>query len=249
MVCLGAYTRLASLFQAAEKEYEGVVLFGRSTDTLDIWGRTTVRSDVPRDIAEKVAMALPAFKNGYLQEVPRYSAAKLRGDSFHRLARQGIETPPRHKWVAIHHAEAWPESRSHRRFGFRLVTGSGFYVRAWAKDLGDAVGVQAMLARLVRTRVGPYGLETAVTLDELGQGSLDQRVVKNAGAVPWIPAVSVDADVFTRLCRGQAQAAPEGQRDGPVAVVDRDGSLGLIARHEGGSIHPWIVLRTGEYAG
>ncbi|MBN1426576.1 tRNA pseudouridine(55) synthase TruB [Candidatus Fermentibacteria bacterium] len=244
VVCLGAYTRLAALFQATPKEYEGVVLFGRSTDTLDLQGRTILRCYVPEDLPQRVAAALPAFCGGYLQEVPRYSAAKHGGVAFHRLVRKGMETPLRRKWVELHRAEVLPDCRSRRRIRFKLVTGSGFYVRAWAKDLGDALGIPALLARLTRTRVGSYRMETSVALEELERGSLARHILRDAAAIPWVPVVNADDDAFDRLCHGQAQELP-GERCGETAaVVNESGCLGLIAHAQGSVLQPWIVLKT-----
>ena len=242
VLCLGAYTRLVSLVQATEKEYEGVVLFGRSTDTFDLDGRTVRRSPVPNGLPERVMAASALFAGSFQQDVPRFSAAKWEGKALCRWARSGIETPRRHKTVHVHAVEVWPTGRSRRRFGFRLVTGSGFYVRSWANDLGQAVGVPAVLARLCRTRVGPFTLTEAVPLEKLDATSLPPSVRTGTGAVPWIPAVTVDPAAFAQLCHGAPQVSPPDSPEGVVAVLDAQGKLGLVAQAGGGLLQPQTVL-------
>lgn len=242
VVCCGAYTRLSFLFEATDKEYEGILLFGRTTDTLDLEGHTECRAAVPDDIVERVAVALPAFVGTYMQEVPRYSAAKWGGRPFHRWARAGADTPARIKPVDLRAAEVWPVSRSHRRVAFRVVTGSGFYVRAWARDLGRAVGIPALLARLHRIRVGPYEAASAVPLDRVCPSTVAAAVVADARAFPWLPVATVDGDALGRLSHGVPQPAPHAYREGLVAVVGPGGKLGLVAEARAGVLYPRVVL-------
>jgi tRNA pseudouridine55 synthase len=243
VICLGTYTRLASLFLDTEKEYAGTVLFGRSTDSFDLAGRTMLRARVPADIVPRATEVLPSFIGTYLQEVPRYSAAKWAGKAMHKWNRSGVETPARHKQVRLHEAEIHADARSRRRIAFRLVTGSGFYVRSWARDLGAAVGVPAVLARLIRRRVGPYALEQSVEMERLSFPVLEERLVRGAPAIGWIPAVVVASGLLARLVQGERQPAPERHAEGRVAVVDDTGTLRAIASIQAGVLHPRVVLR------
>ncbi len=240
VVCVGAYTRLAELFTDTDKEYEGVVLFGRATDTLDLDGATVARARVPDRIVERVREVIPSFLGTHSQEVPAYSAAKWRGTPLYRWARAGVVPPPRAKEVRLFEAEVWPHPRSRRRVRFRVVTGTGFYVRAWVRDLGRAIGVPAVLGRLCRTRVGPYDLSQAIPLERADRSMIAAHLVRGAEAIPWLPRAVVDATTFRRLRSGASHEWAIA--DGLVAVVDEGGTLGLIARARDGLLHPHIVL-------
>ena len=111
-----------------------------------------------------------------------------------------------------------------------VVCSTGTYVRALARDLGAMLGVGGSLTRLRRTRVGPYDLSLARTLDELAE-ALD--VVPLAEAVTAaFPTREVDAESAARLVHGGG-LAPSG-RPGPVAVLAVDGTfLALVEDREG----------------
>ena len=117
---------------------------------------------------------------------------------------------------------------------------SGTYVRALARDLGAALGVGGHLTALRRTRVGPYGLDVARTLDSLAD---DFAVVPMADAArAAFPARELDADEARRLVHGQRLAAV-GLGEQPVAAFAPDGSLVAIVSETGPTARPLLVLQ------
>jgi len=101
---------------------------------------------------------------------------------------------------------------------------AGTYVRAFARDLGEALSVPAHLAGLVRTRVGSVGLEDAVPLDALA----DDPGIAEADALP-LPSVRLSADDAARVRQGQRLPVGTVPGEGAVALLDPEGRLAAIA--------------------
>jgi tRNA pseudouridine55 synthase len=119
--------------------------------------------EVPSE--EQVRQALTHFQGTTEQRPPAFSAIKVRGRAAYRLARKGREIELPSRKVEVKEIElleyAWPH------VDVRLVTGPGFYVRSFARDLGDLLGTGAYMEELERIRVGPYTKERAARLADL----------------------------------------------------------------------------------
>jgi len=122
-----------------------------------------------------------------------------------------------------------------------VVCSSGTYVRALARDLGAALGVGGHLTALRRTRVGPYGLARAHTLDELAD-DLGVLPLADAAAAAF-PVHRVDAQAATRLGHGMPLDALGIQ--GPVAVLDPQGALVALVQDTGPHAKPLAVFAAG----
>jgi tRNA pseudouridine55 synthase len=116
---------------------------------------------------------------------------------------------------------------------------TGTYVRALARDLGESLGVGAHLVALRRTRVGPFTLEDARTLDNL---AADFAVLPLAAAVAAsFPRHDVDATTARRIAQGQ-RLAPVGLGAGPVGVFGPDGSVVALVEERDDAVRPIVVF-------
>ncbi len=168
MLCVGGATKFARYLSGMDKTYRAVVSFGRATDSCDGDGETVAQYDgdlAQAVTAEKLGCALPKFTGKFNQTPPAYSAKKVNGKAAYRLARQGIE--PRLKPVAVRVDKIIMIRCEPPEVELELSCSAGFYLRALARDLGRELGTGAYLKSLVRTKVGPFGLEQAVDLDKL----------------------------------------------------------------------------------
>ncbi len=167
--CLGRATKLAGLMLDADKQYVATVKFGVETDSGDLTG--VVVSDQGSDFKppqrEELERVLARFVGRVEQVPPMTSALKHQGKPLYHYARQGIEIerPPRE--VSIHQLGLREFDGTHAKL---LVDCSkGTYVRTLAQDIGRALGVGAHLIALERTRIGPFSLKDAWTLEDLEQ--------------------------------------------------------------------------------
>ncbi|HXF95870.1 MAG TPA: tRNA pseudouridine(55) synthase TruB, partial [Gemmatimonadales bacterium] len=180
VLVVGRATRLAGFAAGWPKTYQGVIRLGRVTSTDDSTGETLAESDAWRTLDEpRVRAALAGFRGGYDQRPPTHSAVKVRGQRAYRRARRGEAVVLAPRPVEVRELDLTgfrpPD------VAFRAVVGAGTYLRSLARDLGEVLGCGAHLAALVRTAVGPFGLEDAVPLEALGPGDLRDPAVLVVG--------------------------------------------------------------------
>lgn len=165
-VFVGKATRLIAAFEGLDKTYRATLRLGQRTDTFDAEGRVTAEAD-PAGVTEAALQeALAAFRGGYEQRVPRFSAVKVGGVPAYRLARRGREVPERVRRVHIPELEL--EAFARPELTLRLTCSAGTYVRSLADDLGEHLGVWAHVTALRRLACGRlFTLENSITLDRI----------------------------------------------------------------------------------
>jgi len=165
LVCTGKATKEFDNLLVLEKEYEGTIELGIETDTDDIEGRVLKRSWVPDFDAGEISRALGRFEGEIDQIPPAYSAVKIKGKPLYRMARRGIEVERKPRKVRIFESSLlrWEKPL----LDFRIRCGKGTYIRAVARDIGQDLGTGGALKALTRTRVGPYTIDEALSLEQL----------------------------------------------------------------------------------
>src|SRR5215216_4331141 len=161
----GRATRLVRFLSATEKDYEATILFGVTTDTLDVTGEELSRSGtVPS--REAVATVLRSFEGVQMQVPPAYSAKKVAGRRAYELARR--DEPVALAPVAVRASRIELAEYGNDRCRITVTCSAGFYVRALVRDVGERCGTGACLEALRRTRSGDFTLDEAVDVDALG---------------------------------------------------------------------------------
>lgn len=165
-VLVGKATRLAPYVPGDPKVYEGTVILGVETDTLDLEGEVVSRSPFRGD-EEEVREAVRSLVGIHEQLPPRFSAVKHEGKPLYYYARRGEEAPRRPRQVEVYEAEVLScRPGDMAEVDFRVSCSPGTYVRELARFLGEMLGCGGTLASLRRVASGPYRLEEAVTLEE-----------------------------------------------------------------------------------
>jgi tRNA pseudouridine55 synthase len=228
-LAIRAATKLIPFIEDDTKIYDGTVVFGAETDTLDREGEVTRRFEGELPGREAVEAALEKFIGDVEQVPPMYSAVKKDGVPLHRLARQGQEVERESKWIVIDSIEMTrfesPET------DLRVVCSAGTYVRVLADDLGHALGCGAHLQSLRRLRSGPFDITQAVTLAQLEEdanaGKQEARLIA-PGVAMQLPEVRVAGEAERRLCNGGDVSPGSDLRRAPgskVIVCDEEGDL------------------------
>jgi tRNA pseudouridine55 synthase len=127
---------------------------------------------------------------------------------------------------------------------FTVDCSSGTYIRSIARDVGEALGVGGHLTALRRTRVGRFGVEGAVTVDELEDPArVEGALIPPAAALSHLPTVTVDAAGARALAHGGAVTAPAATpAEGPVAIRSADGALLAVGERAGEQLRPRKVF-------
>jgi len=170
-VAVGLATRTVEYLANSSKAYRAWIRFGVTTDSADRDGAVTATSDPSGLNLDAIIQALNLFRGSLFQTPPMHSAIKVKSKRLYELARQGVEIEVQAREITIHDLQVveW----SSPELCIDVECSKGTYIRALARDIGAAVGTGAYLARLVRTRAGPFALEDAISLDELKRALVD----------------------------------------------------------------------------
>lgn len=233
-VFVGVATRLNEYLSPYRKSYEATVLLGVSTDTDDGEGEVIATAPVPELSVETIDSALAAFRGEISQTPPRYSAVKRDGVAAHRAARAGepLELEPRE--VMVH--ELTLTALDLPRVELSMSVSTGTYVRAIARDLGEALGVGGHVVAMRRTGIGAVRSEDAVPLDHL-EAAADAGEIWSHSRSPaalfedW-PQFRLEPEQLQRVRRGQAirrRPVPGWSR---AMALDPEGHVVAVLRHD-----------------
>lgn len=228
LVGLGRFTRMLRFLTALGKSYEGEVVLGVATSTLDASGDVTGTWDMSGITLDEVRAAASGSTGTVMQVPPMVSARKVEGRRLHQLARAGVEVEREARPVTVTRFDVEPGPEP-GVFRISVDCSTGTYVRVLAADLGVALGGGAHLRSLRRTRVGSFGLAEAHPLDEL----VAAHVLDPAQALRDLAQVEVDADTARMVSHGLAidKVAAGASGEGPWVVLDRRGRV--LAVYEG----------------
>jgi tRNA pseudouridine55 synthase len=229
-------TRVLGRLSLGEKSYAATIRLGESTDSDDATGETRDRADAS-GVAESAVHAAIAGLTGVIEQVPStISAIKIDGERAYRLARAGAEVELAARQVTVRRFVVTGLARGSTTVDLEVevTCSSGTYIRALARDLGTALGVGGHLTRLRRTRVGPFGLDRAHTLEELGSELVLVPLREAAGEL--FIRRELDAVAARIVAHGGWIPALPDTGPGPAAAFAPDGEfLGLLEDRNGRS--------------
>jgi tRNA pseudouridine55 synthase len=236
-------TRLLGHLALTEKAYVATVRLGASTVSDDAEGEVVSTADASAVPESAIAAEVAALTGEILQVPSRVSALKVAGRRAHERVRDGEAVELAARPVTVHRFEVVAVHRegSHVDLEVEVDCSSGTYVRALARDLGAALGVGGHLTVLRRTRVGPYDLSSARTLDELAE-ELTVLPLADAAAAAF-PCHEVGEETARRLRHG-VPIPRTGMGEGPVAVFGPGGDFLALVQDRGPRAKPLAVFRT-----
>ena len=245
---VGKATRLAQFLDKDEKAYDAEVCFGFETDTGDRTGEP--KSDRLKGTAERLQTiewekVLSKFRGKLLQTPPMYSAKKVNGKKLYELAREGIEIERKPVEITINELQISDTKDVTANMHVRCSAGT--FIRTLAEDIGKEIGIGAHLSELRRTAAGAFGIENAVSLEELD--ALEDpysRIISMNEAVGHLPSIELSEDRVGKTLSGlstRVQRNDLGSGD-PIRMIDAAGGLIAIGifNAEENIVQPKIVL-------
>ena len=251
----GRATRLVRFLAASDKEYDATMLFGVTTDTLDVTGTETSRSSMT-PARDAVLEALAALTGEYMQTPPAYSAKKVGGRRAYDLARRDEPVTLTAAPVRVSRLELLEFGDDRCRIS--LTCSPGFYVRSLVRDVGERCGTGAALEGLRRTRSGDFTLDEALPLDAFTPSDPSANAGRDVATllIPMdkllsaFPAVTVTSEGLVRVSHGQQVRASDLVGSAPWGPAEwvrlLDGSGALVGLGTPGTalglLHPEVVL-------
>ncbi|MEV5707886.1 tRNA pseudouridine(55) synthase TruB [Actinoallomurus sp. NPDC052274] len=234
-------TRLLGHLALTEKTYEAVIRLGQSTNTDDAEGELTAAASAAEVTEDAVRNAVVDLTGPIEQIPPQVSAIKVNGQRAYKRARAGEEVELKPRPVTVYEfgiGELRPEGDL-LDVTATITCSSGTYIRSLARDLGTALGVGGHLTALRRTRVGPYDLSMAHTVDQLAE-KLTMLPMEEAVAAAF-PRMDVSEDDARKVAHGGTLAAT-GLGQGPIGVFAPDGTLLALVEEHGPVAKPLAVF-------
>jgi tRNA pseudouridine55 synthase len=164
IVCTGRQTKEISRYSCLDKEYEGEMVLGARTKSLDAEMPVYEQRSTDGIDATAVRSACAQFLGAQKQTPPMWSAVKKRGKPLYKYARKGLTVDRPTRDITIHTLEVLGVELP--RVMFRVVCSKGTYVRALVEDIGLRLGCGAYLASLRRTRIGPFAVADALSIEQ-----------------------------------------------------------------------------------
>lgn len=254
VVAIGEATKLSPFLTAQDKAYLATVAFGQATTTLDAEGEVTESRPISPELAAELqriadgaapagalAQALAGELERREQVPPAYSAIKQQGRPVHERARQGEQVVLAPRPVNVRSIEILGATAS--TLTVRIEVSKGFYVRSFARDLGERLGVPAHLASLRRTKSGPF------LLDEAVDPSSSEEVLR-AALIPLAEA-ACRALPYGRLGIEGEKRARQGKRIRRIDFLSPppdDAELSAWLSESGALVAVGVKRPNGEYA-
>lgn len=163
IVCTGKFTKKINEFMGAEKEYTGTITLGATTATYDLESNPENFKETSAITLEAIQAAVAQLTGSIKQYPPIYSALKVNGESMYTLARRGEEIELKTRDILVHSFEV--SVAEFPIIHFKIVCGTGTYIRSIAHDLGQLLGCGAHLSSLRRERIGEALIANSQTME------------------------------------------------------------------------------------
>lgn len=229
-VALGKATRLVDMITDKEKTYEAVMRLGVVTDTQDMSGTVLSQTTELSVTEEELCTVVSSFVGDYMQVPPMYSALKVNGKKLYELAREGktVERKPR----PVHFYEIEILDISFPLVRFRVTCSKGTYIRTLCHDIGEKLGCGAAMESLLRTKVGRFTLDDAITLaqteEAVQKGTIESKILGIEEILAEYPRVCCTKEGDRLLAKGNplVQALVDAQeKNGWIRMCSSEGSF------------------------
>lgn len=205
-ILLGTATKACDILPNQDKTYQATVVFGKATDTLDIWGKPL--QDYPEQHVTEAALRaiLPEFLGDITQLPPMYSAVSVNGKRLYELARKGetVERPTRTVHIDAITLDAFDETQ--QTATLTVSCGKGTYIRTLLSDIGQRLGGDAVMTALTRTAACGYPLQECLTFEQvaaaMADGTLEEHLLPTDSLFSSYPKLRLNAAQERMFCNG-----------------------------------------------
>ena len=243
-IALGEATKTIPYVTNAKKSYSFCIKMGAATNTDDADGKviaTSKKRPTDTEIIEK----LKTFQGETMQVPPKFSAVKIDGERAYKLARAGEEVKVSARPLLVSKL-ILIERPSVDTAILEMTCGKGGYVRAIARDLGDALGCYAHVLNLRRVWAGPFNLKSCITLKTIESFAktleIDQFLLPLEEGLTDLPKGTTNAEGAAKLRNGNSAVCFANADYGDEIWASYDGKAQAIGHFKSGEIHPKRVI-------
>lgn len=244
-VALGEATKTVPYITDALKAYEFTIRLGQATNTDDAEGEVISQSDI-RPADEDILAALSGFIGDIMQVPPKFSAVKIDGQRAYKLARAGEDVQIAARPLFVE-SLAFVRRDDADHVTLEMVCGKGGYVRAIARDLGEALGCYGHVRQLRRIWSGPFDLDGAITMEQVEKHAktteLDEYLLPLEEGLVDLPELPCTAEGAARMRNGNpGMVLASDVEYGDEAWASYEGQAIAVGRYKAGELHPSRVF-------
>lgn len=241
IVMSGACTKLERFLHKLEKTYEGEIVLGKKYSTDDIYGEILEELPVPELRQFEIDELKVKFSGRIRQVPPQVSAKKVAGKVAYKEARAGREIELEAKEVTCELQEL--THTGHDTIKYRLSCSSGFYVRSFARDLGQALGTYGATKSINRTRVGTFSVDEGIVVlaDKCIESRRPESIISLDSISKLIPLPVLeilDEEIYKKISLGNKQtlnAYLENSIDGEYCLRFQDRLVSIVNKSRDGA--------------
>lgn len=175
-ICVGKATKVCELLTDKDKTYQAVCRLGVVTDTQDATGKVLEEHSITGITEQRLRETVASFQGEIEQIPPMYSAIKVDGKKLYELAREGKTVERKPRKVTIHQISIMQIDLAEQTFVMEITCSKGTYIRTLCHDIGQKLGVGAIMQSLVRTRVAGFRIKDALTLTQIEELVQENRI-------------------------------------------------------------------------
>lgn len=198
LVCLNEATKASRFLMDMNKRYKASIKLGERTDTYDAEGRVLESRDTSFLSEADLVEAVRTFSGEITQKPPMYSAVKIGGKKLYKLARKGIEIDRPERTVNVY--DIGITSVDMPYFDVEVSCSKGTYIRTLCDDIGNKLGTGAHMTRLEITAVGPFDVESSLSLENLADH--EERFYSIDEALTRLPSLGLAESDYQKAKHG-----------------------------------------------
>ncbi len=197
VITIGRATKLCDLLTSEYKEYIATMKLGIETDTLDITGNILKEEDYKVNEKE-IKEVLNSFLGKSIQEVPKYSAIKIKGKKLYEYARNNIDVELPKREIDIKNIDFM--SYKDNTITFKCLVSKGTYIRSLIRDIAYKLHTIGTMTELIRTKQGDFSIEDSYTLEEVENNNY--KLMSYEEALNSYEIIDIDENTYKKVVNG-----------------------------------------------
>ena len=202
IIPIGRALKISELLTSDRKEYLAEVILGYETDMLDVTGKE-IKRNIPNVTKEELEKVLKKYIGKYNQQVPLYSAVKVKGKKLYEYARNNIPVTPPSKEVEIYSLQLISDlvyKDNTIEFTIKCEVSKGTYIRSLIRDIAYSLNTYGTMKNLIRTKQGPFVIEDSYTLKDIEEDNYKLLTIREA--LPNIKVTLLKEPLLTKVKNG-----------------------------------------------
>ena len=241
VLTIGRALKISELLTSSQKEYIAQVILGYETDTLDITGKET-KKNYPLVSEAMVREVLHKMVGRHLQEVPIYSAVKIKGKKLYEYARNNIPVVLPKREIEIYDISlvgSLSYVENNVEFTIKCKVSKGTYIRSLIRDIGYALGTYGTMKKLVRIRQGIFTIDKSYALEDIA--NRNYKLISIKEALPDMKCITLDNNLLKKIKNGQV-LEPFFDEEMALLLDERGKEIAIYRQDEKKKVRPYKMI-------